>query len=164
MATILVLHGPNLNLLGSREVNHYGHHSLQTINSALNDLANQLGHTLLIQQSNHEGVLIDHIHAASQKIDFIIINPASLTHTSISLRDALLAVAIPFVEVHLSNIYRRETFRHHSYLSDIAVGTMTGLGHQSYLLALRYAHSHLSNTNPDTTGANATWTCEKSEN
>jgi 3-dehydroquinate dehydratase-2 len=165
MAIILVLHGPNLNLLGSREIEHYGRESLDDINTNMNHLANELGHSLDAYQSNHEGQLIDLIHDYAQKADFMIINPAGLTHTSISLRDALLAVGTPFVEVHLSNVYRRETFRHLSYFADIAIGTISGLGSQGYLLALRYAHHHLLNINHDTIGANETlWTYEKLEN
>ena len=145
MAKILILHGPNLNLLGSREPEVYGHDTLQSIDSALSQLAQELRHTLSIQQSNAEHVLIERIHECRQdEYNFIIINPAAFTHTSIALRDALLAVNIPFVEVHLSNIHRRETFRHQSYFSDIAVGTITGLGAQGYLLALRYAHHYLT--------------------
>jgi 3-dehydroquinate dehydratase-2 len=142
MATILVLHGPNLNLLGSREPELYGRDTLQNINAKLTASASQLGHTLTATQSNHEGALIDRLHESRD--DFLIINPAGLTHTSIALRDALLAIAKPFVEVHLSNIHRRESFRHHSYFSDIAIGTITGLGPDGYLLALQYAHSYLT--------------------
>lgn len=146
MAAILTLHGPNLNLLGSREPEQYGSETLHSINAKLMALATQLGHTLTTMQSNSEAALIDRIHAAKQdEIDFIIFNPAAFTHTSICLRDALLAVAIPFIEVHLSNIYRREPFRHHSYFSDIAIGTITGLGPEGYLLALQHAHSYITN-------------------
>ncbi len=142
MATINVLHGPNLNLLGSRESEVYGHRTLSYIDNALNSLASQLGHKLSSLQSNAEHVLIEHIQAA--KCDFIIINPAAFTHTSIALRDTLLAKAIPFVEVHLSNTHRREAFRKHSYFSDIAIGTITGLGAQGYEYALRFAHDYLT--------------------
>jgi 3-dehydroquinate dehydratase-2 len=145
MANILVLHGPNLNLLGLREPNHYGNQTLQAVNAQLMSLARELGHTLSTVQSNAEAELIDCLHACrQQQTDFIIINPAAFTHTSIALRDALLAIAIPFVEVHLSNLHRRESFRQHSYFSDIAIGTITGLGTKGYLLALRYAHSHFT--------------------
>jgi len=148
MANILVLHGPNLNLLGSREPEHYGSDTMHDINTKLIALSTQLGHTLSHMQSNAEAALIDRIHECTNgHADFIILNPAAFTHTSIALRDALLAVAKPFVEVHLSNIHRREPFRHHSYFSDIAIGTITGLGPEGYLLALRYAHSYLTSNN-----------------
>jgi 3-dehydroquinate dehydratase-2 len=140
MATILVLHGPNLNLLGSREPEVYGRETLDDINARLSSTCMDAGHHLMHLQSNAEYELIDRIHDARREgINFIIINPAALTHTSVALRDALLAVAIPFIEVHLSNVYQRESFRHHSYFSDIAVGTITGLGSQSYDLALQAA-------------------------
>ena len=145
MAAILVLHGPNLNLLGSREPEHYGNETLSSLNTRLMALANQQGHALSVLQSNSEATLTDRIQTChSDQTDFIILNPAALTHTSIVLRDALVAVAIPFIEVHLSNIYRREPFRHHSYFSDIAIGTITGLGPEGYLLALHHAHSYLT--------------------
>lgn len=145
MARILVLHGPNLNLLGTREPAVYGKVTLADINNQLAQLAEELDHTLFVLQSNSESILIDRIHESLQdKTDFIIINPAALTHTSIALRDALLAVNKPFLEVHLSNVHSRESFRHHSYFSDIAVGVMSGLGSESYQLALRYAHYHLT--------------------
>ena len=145
MATILVLHGPNLNLLGRREPELYGNATLHAINTQLVALAEQQGLALSAAQSNSEAALIDRIQACrDDNTDFIIINPAAFTHTSIAMRDALLAVAIPFIEVHLSNIHRREAFRHHSYFSDIAIGTITGLGPEGYLLALRHAHSYLT--------------------
>jgi 3-dehydroquinate dehydratase-2 len=145
MARILVIHGPNLNLLGTREPLVYGKVTLADINNQLTQLAEELGHTLFVLQSNSEAILIDRIHESLQdNTDFIIINPAALTHTSIALRDALLAVNKPFLEVHLSNVHSRESFRHHSYFSDIAVGVMSGLGSESYQLALRYAHYHLT--------------------
>lgn len=144
MATILVLHGPNLNLLGTRQPDVYGAHTLEDINQGLADAAAQGGHRLLNLQSNAEHQLIERIHQAkSEAIDFIIFNPAAFTHTSIALRDALLAVAIPFIEVHLSNVHAREEFRSFSYFSDIAVGTITGLGEQGYRLALQGAISQL---------------------
>ncbi|EKD54032.1 MAG: 3-dehydroquinate dehydratase [uncultured bacterium] len=147
MATILILHGPNLNLLGTREPSVYGTGTLDAINAVLITLAKQLKHTLTALQSNAESTLIDYIQETSQnQTDFIIFNPAALTHTSIALRDALLAVNKPFIEVHLSNIHRREPFRHHSYFSDIALGTITGLGAEGYSLALRYAHHYLTRT------------------
>jgi 3-dehydroquinate dehydratase II len=146
MATILVLHGPNLNLLGSREPELYGSSTLPAIDAHLLALADEMSHTLSTLQSNNESVLIDRIQACQQDgTDFIIINPAAFTHTSIALRDALLAVSKPFIEVHLSNIYRREPFRQHSYFSDIAIGVMSGFGAEGYELALRYAHHYLLN-------------------
>ncbi|MBF0282656.1 MAG: type II 3-dehydroquinate dehydratase [Zetaproteobacteria bacterium] len=135
---ILTLNGPNLNMLGKREPAHYGRESLETISENLHALAAKLGVTLTFEQSNHEGVLIDHIQSAPDlAVDGIIINPAAYTHTSIAIRDALLASKIPFIEVHLSNIYAREPFRHKSMVSDIAIGTIAGLGGDSYQLALR---------------------------
>lgn len=137
MATILVLHGPNLNLLGTREPEVYGHDTLQDIDSRLADQAQGAGHALQSFQSNAEHELIDRIHqAGAEATAFIIINPGALTHTSIALRDALLGVAIPFIEVHLSNIHSRDSFRQKSYLSDVATGCITGLGAQGYHLAL----------------------------
>ncbi len=141
--SILVLHGPNLNLLGTREPEVYGSRTLAQINEDLSSLANELGVSLSAWQSNHEGALVDRIQAASKDgTDFIIINAAAYTHTSVALRDALAGVAIPFIEVHLSNLYKRESFRHHSYLSDIAVGLISGLGADGYEAALRYAVRH----------------------
>jgi len=138
MARILVLNGPNLNLLGTREPGQYGTDTLQTIEQRLQRLAS--GHNIDFFQSNAEYALIERIHqAAGDGIDFILINPAALTHTSVALRDALLGVAIPFIEVHISNVFARESFRHHSYLSDVAVGVISGLGGQGYELALAAA-------------------------
>ena len=134
---ILVLHGPNLNLLGTREPEVYGSVTLDQINAELAKIAADAGSTLASFQSNHEGALIDRVQAA--RLDgtaFIIINPAALTHTSVGLRDALAGVAIPFIEVHLSNVHRREAFRHHSYFSDLAEGVIVGLGADGYRLAL----------------------------
>lgn len=143
MASILVLHGPNLNLLGSREPDIYGSATLDDINRELSDAATAAGHHLLTMQSNAEYELIERIHEARQEgINFIIFNPGAFTHTSIALRDALLGVDIPFIEVHLSNVHSRESFRHISYLSDIAVGVICGLGSQGYLLALQAAINH----------------------
>ena len=140
MASILVLHGPNLNRLGSREPGVYGATTLDQINQHLRELASQQGHHLLSLQSNAEHELIERIHAAGDEaIDFIIINPAAFTHTSVAIRDALLAVSIPFIEVHLSNVYKREPFRHHSYFSDVAEGVICGLGAKGYELALQAA-------------------------
>ena len=133
---ILVLHGPNLNLLGKREPEVYGSHTLEDINRALVERANSLNVALDYFQSNHEGGLIDRIHAAVGNRDGILINPGGYTHTSIALRDALSGVNIPTVEVHLSNIYRREEFRHHSYVAPIAVGQVSGFGVHSYRLGL----------------------------
>ncbi|MFY2027321.1 type II 3-dehydroquinate dehydratase [Achromobacter xylosoxidans] len=140
---ILVLHGPNLNLLGTREPHIYGSLTLSQINEGLERLAGDLGATLSAWQGNHEGALVDRIQAARQDgTDFIIINAAAYTHTSVAIRDALAGVAIPFIEVHLSSLYKREPFRHHSYLSDLAVGLISGLGADGYEAALRYAVRH----------------------
>ncbi|KTD67531.1 type II 3-dehydroquinate dehydratase [Legionella shakespearei] len=137
MKKILALNGPNLNLLGTREPSVYGSVTLDQINADLTHAAQKAGFALTCFQSNSEGDLIQAIHQArNDKVDYIIFNPAAYTHTSIALRDALTAVAIPFIEVHLSNIYSRETFRHHSYFSDIAKGVISGFGAQGYLLAL----------------------------
>ena len=138
--SILVLHGPNLNLLGTREPQVYGATTLAEINADLKKLAADRGMVLDHFQSNHEGALIDRVHAArTDGTRFIIINPAAYTHTSVSLRDALAGIALPFVEVHLSNVHRREAFRHHSYFSDLAEGVICGLGATGYRLALEYA-------------------------
>ena len=146
---VLVLHGPNLNMLGSREPKHYGLATLDDINRALVGRGETAGAQVETFQHNHEGALIDRIHqAARDHVDFIIINPAGYTHTSVALRDALAATAIPFVEVHLSNIYAREPFRHHSCFSDLAVGVVSGLGAHGYELALEYALRHLQNRTP----------------
>lgn len=140
LRNVLVLHGPNLNLLGTREPEVYGATTLADINAALTERAKTRGVTLAYFQSNHEGALVDRIHAAkSEGIEFIIINPAAYTHTSVALRDALAGVAIPYIEVHLSNVHRREPFRHHSYLADQAVGVICGLGWRGYMAALDYA-------------------------
>ena len=141
---ILIIHGPNLDLLGTREPGIYGKESLASINEKLGRIAKREGVTLETFQSNHEGALIERVHgAAKQGISWIIVNPGGLTHTSVALRDALAAVAIPFLEVHLSNIYSREPFRRHSYFSDLAVGTICGLGGRGYEFALQFAlHSN----------------------
>jgi 3-dehydroquinate dehydratase II len=137
---VLVLHGPNLNLLGTREPTVYGSVTLPDIDRELTQIAQEAGATLQSLQSNHEGVLIDRVHAArTDGTDFIVINPGAFTHTSVALRDAFAGVAIPFVEVHISNVHRREPFRHHSYFSDLAEGVIVGLGAQGYSLALRFA-------------------------
>jgi 3-dehydroquinate dehydratase-2 len=141
--SILVLNGPNLNLLGSREPGIYGTKTLADIERELAERAGEKGVALRCCQSNHEGVLIDRIHAApSEGVDFIIINAGGLTHTSVALRDALCAVALPFVEVHISNLYRREGFRHVSLLADAAIGSIVGLGPAGYGLALEFAAGH----------------------
>lgn len=146
MAKILVLNGPNLNMLGVREPGHYGTDTLDTINQRLRDRLSNTEHEFDTLQSNAEYELIDRIHQAFfDKVDFIIINPAAFTHTSVAIRDALLASKIPFIEVHLSNVHARESFRHHSYLSDVAVGVISGLGAQGYELALSAALQQLSN-------------------
>ena len=138
--SLLVLHGPNLNLLGRREPETYGSTTLAEIDASLTALAVERGATLATFQSNHEGALVDRIQATlGDGTDFIVINPAAFTHTSVALRDALAGVAIPFVEVHLSNVHRRETFRHHSYLSSIAVGVICGLGATGYRNAVAFA-------------------------
>lgn len=143
--SILVLHGPNLNLLGLREPEHYGSATLDGINQALADKAKSANISLKSFQSNSEAELVGKIQSlASVKTDFVIINPAAFTHTSVAMRDALSAVKVPFIEVHLSNVFARETFRHHSYFTDIAVGIISGLGAQGYLLALDYAIQHIN--------------------
>lgn len=142
--TLLAIHGPNLNLLGTREPEVYGRDTLADIDARLAAAAKAAGVSFASFQSNHEGALIDRIHAA--RLDgtrFILINPGAFTHTSIALRDALAGVALPFIEVHLSNVHRREPFRHHSYLSDLAVGVIVGLGAQGYELALQAALKRL---------------------
>ena len=145
MARILVLNGPNLNLLGEREPDIYGRDTLDDINRRLAGLAGAEGHELLFFQSNGEQALIDRIQAARKEgVAFILINPGAYTHTSIALRDTLLAVKIPFVEVHLSNVHAREAFRRHSYLTDIAVGVIAGLGAQGYEFALQFASRQLA--------------------
>ncbi|MEF8713019.1 MAG: type II 3-dehydroquinate dehydratase [Accumulibacter sp.] len=142
---LLVLHGPNLNLLGTREPAYYGSSTLAEINLALAHRAEAAGVHLETFQSNHEGALIERVHAASaQEVRFLIINPAAYTHTSIALRDALAGTGIPFVEVHLSNVHAREPFRQHSYFSDLAIGVISGLGSEGYLLALEYLLGRIS--------------------
>ncbi|MCK7459665.1 type II 3-dehydroquinate dehydratase [Idiomarina aminovorans] len=144
---ILVLNGPNLNLLGQREPDVYGSQSLDDIARSLSSLAQQHSVSLDFRQSNAEHQLIDWIQqAAKDSVDYIVINPAAYAHTSVALRDALLAVKIPFIEVHLSNIYRRENFRHHSYLADVADGVICGLGARGYEYALQAALTTLNNT------------------
>lgn len=147
MAKLLVLHGPNLNLLGTREPELYGCATLPEINTDLQVHANKANHELIAKQSNSEAELITWVQEARGEFDFIIINPAAFTHTSIALRDALLAVAIPFIEIHLSNLYKREPFRQHSYFSDVAVGLITGFGAHGYLLALQAAMQYIKQKN-----------------
>ena len=143
--SVLVLHGPNLNLLGLREPDHYGKSTLADIDNSLAIRAKESNINLESFQSNSEVELIQKLHGlVKNKVDFIIINPAAFTHTSVALRDALSAIKTPFLEVHLSNIYARESFRQHSYFSDIAIGVITGLGAQGYLLALDYAIKAIS--------------------
>ena len=142
MATksILVLHGPNLNLLGEREPQHYGKQTLEDIDQALKTIASAKSIKLETIQSNSEGDLVNKIQSLhNDKVDFLIINPAAYTHTSVAMRDALSAVKVPFIEVHLSNVYAREPFRHHSYFSDIAVAVISGLGADGYIAALNFA-------------------------
>lgn len=140
--SILVIHGPNLNLLGTREPQVYGSTTLDEINADLVALAAKAGARLDTFQSNHEGAIVDRIHAArTDGTEFVIINAGAYTHTSVAIRDALTGVALPLIEVHVSNVYRREPFRHHSYLSDIAVGVICGLGPHGYRAALDYALS-----------------------
>jgi 3-dehydroquinate dehydratase-2 len=148
---ILVLHGPNLNLLGLREPQHYGCTTLETINADLQKQTTPHQVSCVCFQSNSESELINRVHEAAQdNTRFILLNPAAFTHTSVALRDALSAVKIPFIEIHLSNVYAREPFRHHSYFSDLALGVITGLGAQGYSLALSYALTYLSQTSSAT--------------
>jgi 3-dehydroquinate dehydratase-2 len=142
---VLVLHGPNLNLLGTREPGVYGATTLAEIDADLRQIAQKAGVALESYQSNHEGALVDRIHAAGRDgTRFIIINPAAYTHTSVAIRDALAGVALPVIEVHLSNVHKREPFRHHSYVSAIAEGVICGLGPAGYRLALQFAIDQLS--------------------
>lgn len=143
--SILVLHGPNLNLLGQREPEHYGKLTLADINQNLSEIAKTAGLALESFQSNSEAEIVSKIQSlAVNKVDFVIINPAAFTHTSIAIRDAISAVKVPFIEVHLSNVFAREAFRHHSYFSDIAVGIISGLGAEGYNAALRFAINQLA--------------------
>lgn len=144
MTKILLLQGPNLNLLGQREPHIYGHETLDSIHIRLMQQALELGLQLDCYQSNAEHLLVERVHQAfHERVDFILINPAAFTHTSVALRDALAGVAIPFIEIHLSNVYAREPFRQHSYFSDLAQGVICGLGTQGYQLALQAAHQKL---------------------
>lgn len=144
MSRFLLINGPNLNLLGTREPDIYGATTLDTLEEELAAAGAGLGHSLETTQSNSEADLVDAIQAARGHIDFILINPGALTHTSVALRDALLGVGIPFIEVHISNVHGREAFRQHSYFSDIALGTISGLGTKGYELALLAAHDYLA--------------------
>lgn len=148
MARLLLLNGPNLNLLGQREPGVYGTTTLADIERSAAALAASLGHQLEAYQSNAEADLVNRVQAAAGQVDFILLNPGALTHTSVALRDALLAVAIPFIEIHISNVQAREQFRHHSYFSDVAVGTITGLGPIGYELAVRAAAGRLGRPGP----------------
>lgn len=141
---ILVIHGPNLNMLGQRETAIYGETSLAEINAEMEQIAQQMGYQLTAIQSNHEGVIVDTIQKAVGKIAGLIINPAAFTHTSIAIRDALLLLTVPIIEVHLSNIHQRESFRHYSFIGDVATGQLVGLGIQGYFLALRALEQMLS--------------------
>ena len=145
MASLLLINGPNLNLLGSREPGVYGTTSLADVEARLNELASELGHELAAFQSNAEHEIVDRIQQAqTDKVDYILLNPGAFTHTSIAIRDALLAVDIPFMEIHLSNVFAREKFRHNSYFSDIAAGCLFGLGAYGYELAMLAASRQLS--------------------
>lgn len=145
MARLLLINGPNLNLLGSREPGIYGRTGLSDVEKRLATLATDLGHELACFQSNAEHEMVDRVHQAQvESVDFILLNPGAFTHTSIAIRDALLAVGIPFIEIHLSNVFAREEFRHSSYFSDIAAGCLVGLGVQGYELALQAASRQLS--------------------
>lgn len=145
--SILVLHGPNLNMLGRREVSIYGNLTLDDINEQLNIISKKRNFELYTLQSNHEGVIVDKIHSTHGIVSGILINPAAYTHTSVAIRDAILAVDVPVVEVHLSNIYKREPFRHKSYISDVAIGVVSGFGPHSYYMGLEALINHLDNTN-----------------
>ena len=141
MPAVLVVHGPNLNLLGEREPEVYGRTTLEQIDGELKVLGRELGIEVETFQSNSEGAIVDRIQAARGKIDLLIINPAAYTHTSVAIRDVILATAIPCIEVHLSNVYKREPFRHHSTIADVAVGRIMGFGADGYMIALRAAGS-----------------------
>ena len=138
MKTILVIHGPNLNLLGTREPEIYGATTLADINARLQALGNELGANVRTFQSNHEGEIVETLHQARGQVDAIIINPAAFTHTSVAIRDAIAGVDIPFIEVHISNVHKREAFRHHSYFADLAIGQVVGLGTYGYEAALNF--------------------------
>lgn len=139
MVKALVIHGPNLNMLGKREKSIYGDMDYDTLNTLLTAKGEELGISLVIRQSNHEGELVDIIQKAPEEADVIVINPGAYTHTSVAIRDALLGAGLPVIEVHMSNIHKREPFRHHSYVSDIAAGSIIGFGPDSYFMALEAA-------------------------
>ncbi|MDB5835343.1 MAG: 3-dehydroquinate dehydratase [Caballeronia sp.] len=145
MSRLLVLHGPNLNLLGTREPEVYGRVTLADIDKALAEKAQAAGVELSSFQSNHEGAIVDRIQQArTEQVDFVLINPAAYTHTSVAIRDALAGVALPFIEIHLSNVHKREAFRHHSYFSDLAEAVICGLGWKGYLYALDFTLERLA--------------------
>jgi 3-dehydroquinate dehydratase-2 len=149
MSRLLVLHGPNLNLLGTREPDVYGRITLAQIDQALAEKAQAAGAELSSFQSNHEGAIVDRIQQArTEHVDFVLINPAAYTHTSVAIRDALAGVALPFVEIHLSNVHKREAFRHHSYFSDLAEAVICGLGWKGYLYALDFALERIALKTP----------------
>ncbi len=150
MVKALVIHGPNLNMLGKREKSIYGAMDYDTLNRLLAEKGKDIGLSVLIRQSNHEGELVDIIQKAPDEADVIVINPGAYTHTSVAIRDALLSVGLPVIEVHMSNIHKREPFRHHSYVSDIAVGSIIGFGPDSYLMALEAAVKISSTPGDDT--------------
>lgn len=149
MGKVLVIHGPNLNMLGKREKSIYGSMDFDTLNSLMIEKGEKLGLSLTIRQSNHEGELVDIIQKAPDEADIIVINPGAYTHTSVAIRDALLAVGLPVIEVHMSNIHKREPFRHHSYISDIAAGSIIGFGPDSYFMALEAAEKISSRPGDD---------------
>ncbi|MCJ8312664.1 MAG: type II 3-dehydroquinate dehydratase [Saccharospirillaceae bacterium] len=144
MAKLLIINGPNLNMLGTREPDIYGHETLLDIENSCITKASSFGHNLEFIQSNSESDLINKIQQSRGLVDYIVINPAAFTHTSVAIRDALSAIEVPFIEVHLSNVFAREAFRHHSYFSDLAQGVICGLGSQGYLFAIEAAHKFLS--------------------
>lgn len=144
---ILIIHGPNLNLLGIREKGVYGETTLDQVNYEIRRFAKEEGIDIDILQSNHEGELVEAIHKARDSFDAIVINPAAYTHTSIAIRDAIAAIDIPTIEVHISNIYKRESFRHHSFISEVAVGQVSGFGADSYLLGIKGSLYHLKRVN-----------------
>ena len=144
LSRILVLHGPNLNILGKREPEIYGTTTLEQVNQQITHICREKGANCDFFQSNHEGALIDRLHQSKGLADFLVINPGAFTHTSIALRDAISAISVPFIEVHLSNVYAREAFRHKSLLSDLAVGVITGLGPQGYYAAVQYGLDYKS--------------------
>jgi 3-dehydroquinate dehydratase-2 len=146
---ILVLHGPNLNLLGTRETDTYGRMTLEQINAALQRAADDLGATLEFVQSNHEGTLVDALHESRTSVDGVLMNPGAYTHTSLALRDAIAAIALPTVEIHLSNVYAREEFRHRSLTAPVCVGQISGFGWRSYVLGLRAIVGHLGDRVPE---------------